>query len=238
MDNSVPGLAGAISQQLERVVFVAGDYIIRSGEESEGMYFVSSGLVEVVGSEGEVIKHLGASAFFGEMALLNPEGRAVASVRVKTFCEGYRLSVESYDKIVGSYPSFRECVLASLMLKRFAIHPSIACILLFLYAIHTPVEEIMMPCTLNVCSYLTSAAKLRLRHAERHLEGQSLEHMFDMLNPTKRRLIRKSTNARLTTCNSASPKCARASSSHNTLQAGVASRLSTSKPQDAQPVQV
>ena len=42
-----PGLAGAISQQLERVVYVAGDHIIRQGEESEGMYFVSSGCVEV-----------------------------------------------------------------------------------------------------------------------------------------------------------------------------------------------
>ena len=62
----------------------------------------------MVGKDEAVIATLGASSFFGEMALLNPEGRAVASVRVKTYCEGYRLSVESYDKLVFSYPSFRE----------------------------------------------------------------------------------------------------------------------------------
>ena len=34
---------------LKRVVFVAGDYVIREGQEAAGMYFISSGLVEVSG---------------------------------------------------------------------------------------------------------------------------------------------------------------------------------------------
>jgi CRP-like cAMP-binding protein len=102
------GLPGAISQQLERVVYVRGDHIIREGEEPEGMYFVSQGQVEVISTFGDVLSVLGPSSFFGEMALLNPEGRAVASIRVRSYCEGYRLSRDAYDKIVFIYPSFKE----------------------------------------------------------------------------------------------------------------------------------
>jgi len=108
VDSSVKGLEGAISQRLERVVFVAGDYIIRAGEETEGMYFVSGGHVEVIAEDGTIIKTLTSNAFFGEMALLDPEGRAAADVRVKTFCEGYKLSKSAFEKITHSYPTFKE----------------------------------------------------------------------------------------------------------------------------------
>ena len=47
-------LSGAIAQLLERVVFVGGDWIIREGEEAEGMFFVASGCVAVVDPEGVV----------------------------------------------------------------------------------------------------------------------------------------------------------------------------------------
>ena len=148
LDTTTPGLAGAISQQLERVVYVGGDYIIRAGEEAEGMYFVSSGVVEVVSPSGDVIANLGASSFFGEMAMLNPDGRSVASVRVKTYCEGYRLSVESFEKVHFSYPSFKE--------------------------------------------YLESAAKLRLKHKDKASKDADLDHLFERMNPTKRKLNRMS----------------------------------------------
>ena len=35
--------------------------------------------VEVVAASGDILSVLGPSSFFGEMALLNPDGRAVAS---------------------------------------------------------------------------------------------------------------------------------------------------------------
>lgn len=52
-------LAGAIAQQLERVVYVAGDFVIREGEESLGMTFVSSGQVSVLSADDEVLTTLG-----------------------------------------------------------------------------------------------------------------------------------------------------------------------------------
>jgi len=158
----VPGLAGAISQQLERVVFVAGDHIVRSGEESSGMYFISSGLVVVVGSKGEEIKTLGASSFFGEMALLNPEGRSVASIIVKTYCEGYRLSVESYDKIVFSYPTFKEYLESAAKLRLKAAAKA-------------------NPPRSSKGEALTNLAA-----------ATSLDEMFDNLNPMKRKLNQQS----------------------------------------------
>ena len=42
------GLAGAISQALNRVVYVEGDFVIREGEVNESMHFVEKGLVDVL----------------------------------------------------------------------------------------------------------------------------------------------------------------------------------------------
>ena len=66
------------------------------------------GNVEVISGSGDILSVLGPSSFFGEMALLNPDGRALASIRVRTYCEGYRLSREAYDKLVFQYPSFHD----------------------------------------------------------------------------------------------------------------------------------
>ena len=118
------GLPGAISQALERVVFVSGDYIIREGEETLGLYFVSQGVVELFKhvSGDKVITTLGAGSLFGEMALLSQSGRAVASVRVKTFCEGYHLSKDSFNRIVAVYPSFKEYLESIARLRLQKIH--------------------------------------------------------------------------------------------------------------------
>ena len=124
LNSAEGGLAGAISQELERVVYVSGDHIIREGEEPEGMYFVSQGQVEVVAASGDILSVLGPSSFFGEMALLNPDGRAVASIRVRSYCEGYRLSRDAYEKLVFSYPSFHEYLesVAKLRLRAKQVH--------------------------------------------------------------------------------------------------------------------
>ena len=71
------GLPGAISQELQRSVFVTGDYIIREGEETPGLFFVSAGLVELFNDAdpSRILTTLGAGSMFGEMALLSQTGR-------------------------------------------------------------------------------------------------------------------------------------------------------------------
>ena len=56
------------------------------------------------------------------MALLNPEGVAVASVRVKGFCEAYQITIRAYDRLLQQYPDFRVYIeaVARLRLKHTA----------------------------------------------------------------------------------------------------------------------
>ena len=66
---------------------------------------------------------LGPLSFFGEMALLHPEGRSVASVRVDTYCEGYHLSVASYLDLTATHPTIRDHIesVAKLRLRKRAL---------------------------------------------------------------------------------------------------------------------
>ena len=90
-------------------------------QDSEGVYFISSGSVSIYQGE-EMLTTLGPNSILGEMALLHPEGRAVASVRVDSSLEGYHLSKESYTALESSYPQIRDYIesIARLRLKQRA----------------------------------------------------------------------------------------------------------------------
>ena len=88
------------------------------------MYFISSGSVEIVSrdtdnphAELEVITTLGAHSFFGEMALLSPNGKATASVRVLTYFEGYMLAYRDYVKLVSNHPKLNDYMQAAAKLR-------------------------------------------------------------------------------------------------------------------------
>ena len=107
-----PGMPGAIAAALEHVCFVVGDYILRQGTRPDGMYFLSSGTVDVVttknpGEDETLITTLSTGSFFGEMALLSNTGRAMASIRVTSSVEGHYLSREQYKHLVENYPTFK-----------------------------------------------------------------------------------------------------------------------------------
>ncbi len=106
-----PGMPGAIAAALQHVVFVVGDYIMREGTRPEGMYFLTSGTVEVVKGAGsgkeQLITSLSSGSFFGEMALLSATGRAMASIRVTSSVEGHHLSRKRYLELIDNFPSFR-----------------------------------------------------------------------------------------------------------------------------------
>eukprot|EP00966_Prymnesium_polylepis_P184461 4275505-Prymnesium_polylepis.1 len=134
------GLAGAISQSLERVVYVEGDFVIREGEVNGSMHFVERGMVDVLqlSVSDQPLTTLGPLSFFGEMALLSRRERAIASVtrgkawdliegsaslawpcrslnaifvcRSRTNCETYNLSRTAYERLVINFPSFKDWV--------------------------------------------------------------------------------------------------------------------------------
>jgi len=108
------------------VVFVSGDYVIRQGEFSPGMVFLSDGEVEVIADTGEeeggqrksaLITTLGPHSFFGEMSLLDGLHKSTASIRVPDFCEGWLLAVEAYHQVVSKYPTFKNYLKSVAMLR-------------------------------------------------------------------------------------------------------------------------
>ena len=75
---------GRLAKGTVKRPFARGDVIVKEGEQAVAFYFILSGRVEVVkgaeGSSPKVLRTMGPSDFFGEMALLDGYLRS-ASVR-------------------------------------------------------------------------------------------------------------------------------------------------------------
>ena len=69
-----------------------GDFVIQKGEEGREMYIVISGLMEVLGKNGEIVCQLEAGGYFGEATALGISSKHFVSVRAITYCEMYSLS--------------------------------------------------------------------------------------------------------------------------------------------------
>jgi len=112
---NTPGLARRLSLSITRQVFVDGDIIVHEGQAAHGMYFIVAGRVGIyMRARGvEPVKELssndGVNSLFGEMSLLNPTGRAVATVSVPAhaYCDTFLLPRERFQEVILSYPSFR-----------------------------------------------------------------------------------------------------------------------------------
>ena len=77
------------------------------GELGLEMYFIMSGEVEVILSNGDVVATLGKGAQFGEMAILSPiPSVRGASVRNKTDVSVAVLSLQDFKFIMEQYPEF------------------------------------------------------------------------------------------------------------------------------------
>ena len=112
-----PDLSRTIAIGLARVVFIDGDHVIRAGEHGQGMFFIQAGQVEVsVKGQAETI--LGPTSFFGEMALLEPDGRATGDVFVKGFVETYLLSRAIFSQLVIDFPGFASYIEYIVKLRR------------------------------------------------------------------------------------------------------------------------
>ncbi|KAL1503852.1 hypothetical protein AB1Y20_012316 [Prymnesium parvum] len=113
LENSEAGLKGSLSQALQPVVFVEGDYIIRSGWKAEAMYFITSGKVHVMSSKGSSasapthVATLGEGSFFGEVAMLSSSQRAISDVLVKEHVKGFTLNYSDFRWLSEIYPSFK-----------------------------------------------------------------------------------------------------------------------------------
>ncbi|WP_454852125.1 cation:proton antiporter domain-containing protein [Rhizobium binxianense] len=84
-----------------------GERVIRRGDRGDGMFFISSGAVEVRLASGPV--RLEPGAFFGEMALLSG-GRRSADVTAVDFCQFQVLERRDFNMFMSRHPNLRAAV--------------------------------------------------------------------------------------------------------------------------------
>jgi CPA2 family monovalent cation:H+ antiporter-2 len=80
---------------------------MRKGDRGDGMYFLSSGAVEVQVPGGPI--RLDPGAFFGEMALLSG-GRRTADVVAVDFCQFFVLERRDFNMFTAKHPTLRQAV--------------------------------------------------------------------------------------------------------------------------------
>ncbi|MDM9627189.1 cation:proton antiporter [Rhizobium sp. S152] len=84
-----------------------GERVIRKGDRGDGLYFLSSGAVEVQLPGGDI--PLEPGAFFGEMALLSG-GRRTADVIAVDFCQFLVLERRDFNMFTAKHPVLRQAV--------------------------------------------------------------------------------------------------------------------------------
>ena len=91
-----------VAIKLELVIITPGEILMRQGELGNEMYFIISGMLDVV-RNGNPIFLLKEGDFFGEMSLVGNKPRT-ATVKARSFCNLYRLERTIFDKIVSDFP--------------------------------------------------------------------------------------------------------------------------------------
>lgn len=95
---------GQVCRLFRPIFAVPNEMIVRKGERGEGVYFISSGAVEVQ-VRGNAIR-LGRGDIFGEMALLN-KTRRVADIRALTYCQFLYLDEADFARFLKSNPDVK-----------------------------------------------------------------------------------------------------------------------------------
>ncbi|CAK9822346.1 Potassium/sodium hyperpolarization-activated cyclic nucleotide-gated channel 4 [Anthophora retusa] len=91
----------SIVKNLRFELYLPNDVIVKAGAQGDCMFFLSAGTVAVLTPTGKEICHLDDGAHFGEVALLVPDQRRVASVIAIEVCEVYRLDRKDFRKCIA-----------------------------------------------------------------------------------------------------------------------------------------
>lgn len=107
--NNLPiSLLTRIVALLKSETFLANDVIVRANQTGDCMYFIATGTVAIYANSGREICHLEDGAHFGEIALVMPDERRVASVVAVEVCELYRLERADFVRTIHPYPMLWE----------------------------------------------------------------------------------------------------------------------------------
>jgi CRP-like cAMP-binding protein len=90
-----------LSENMKQRYFPKGHFIYHEGEKGDHMYFLNSGTVEVITSDG-IKNNRHAGDFFGEGALLHPLGTRSSTIKCKTPVHVIEINREYFEKYMAS----------------------------------------------------------------------------------------------------------------------------------------
>ena len=116
------GFIAEVAMLLRLRISSAGDLIIQRDERDESMMFLKAGEAFILSpsNENEIIVHLKAGSFFGELSVCFG-GKRSASIRAATYCELVVLSREHLEEAWMVYPKAKENILQTAHRRKAAI---------------------------------------------------------------------------------------------------------------------
>lgn len=112
-----PGLLEELVTKLKLQIYSPGDYVCRKGDVGHEMYFIKTGVLQVVSPDGtQVFASLGAGAAFGEISILDIPGnkngnKRTANIRSLGFSDVFQLSKDDLWSALSEYPVAKKTLL-------------------------------------------------------------------------------------------------------------------------------
>ena len=100
-----PAVVSTLVTRLKTHGCLSGELIYCDGQVAEQMYFISSGGVEIIHPDGDLITELSDGSYFGEFPLLFDDiPLRSATARSVGFCTLYILSASDFHEVAAVYP--------------------------------------------------------------------------------------------------------------------------------------
>lgn len=100
-----PGIARAIAEAIQDVAYEAGSKIFERGDDPDSQYWITSGEVDLVSSDGDDPWHFGQGAVIGILDVLLERPRARTAVAI-TDVQLMRLPAEDWLEILEDNPEY------------------------------------------------------------------------------------------------------------------------------------
>lgn len=93
-----------ISRLLRPKISITGEYVVRVDEVATKMYFINSGIIEVLASDTRtVLAYQGPGCYFGEIGVFIT-GKRTCSVKIKQSAILFKIDKEALMKMLQMFP--------------------------------------------------------------------------------------------------------------------------------------
>lgn len=106
---------GALASHFQEQTFRAGDVILREGDPGDRLFVLASGTADIHAAKGKrsvFMKSIGPGDLFGELALLEPDGRRNATITATTPVRTLGLARSEFTEALENEPALRHAIVA------------------------------------------------------------------------------------------------------------------------------